>query len=81
LQAERLSKNKFLELLQKTGTAKNSGKGQESTKKERKEAEEDEDESIKQEPVDKPHWDVLSDDYMLRASLKDLPGVDGDEGE
>jgi hypothetical protein len=65
--AEKLTKTKFLELLQKTGGARKAG-----VKKEVKS-----EEAVKQEA--KPAWDVLSDDYMLGASLKDLPDEDADE--
>lgn len=67
LKAEKLTKTKFLELLQKTGGARKAG-----VKKEVKS-----EEAVKQEA--KPAWDVLSDDYMLGASLKDLPDEDADE--
>jgi hypothetical protein len=61
-----LTKTKFLELLQKTGGARR------APKKEQEDA-------VKKEQAAKPAWDVLSDDYMLGASLKDLPDEEADE--
>jgi hypothetical protein len=67
--AEKLSKTKFLELLQKTG-------GKAAVKREAVKAEE---ETVKREQQAKPQWDVLSDDYMLGAALKDMPDDEADD--
>lgn len=81
-EAERLSKNKFLQLLQTTGAPKKGASTSSGVKKEPKEDDENEEDIIKQETSDaKPKWDVLSDDYMLGASLKDLPDDDDDNGQ
>jgi len=54
-----LNKTKFLELLQQKATSKATSTQKSGVGKEEKKKE--------------PQWDVLSDSYMMGASLRDIP--------
>ncbi len=73
---ERLSKAKFLELLQKVGkedTSKSQRTGSNQQRNDNDDGGGKEDRILKAKPKEsrKPNWDVLTDDYMMGARLKD----------
>ncbi len=74
---ERLSKAKFLELLQKVGK-EDTSKSQRTGSNQQRNDDDGHDDGgkdriLKAKPKEsrKPNWDVLSDDYMMGARLKD----------